>query len=430
MSDFSVVDLICAKRDGRSLQPDEIAWFIDGYTNGRIPDEQASAMLMAIYFQAMQPDELATWTQAMIDSGERLDLSGLDRPTVDKHSTGGVGDKVSLVLAPLMAACGAAVPQLSGRGLGHSGGTLDKLEAIAGWRAALSNAEIVSQLSDVGAVICAAGAGLAPADRRIYALRDVTGTVPSIPLIASSIMSKKIAEGTGALVLDVKVGSGAFMKTQPEARRLAEAMVSLGESHGVRTAALLTGMDTVLGRTAGNALEVRESVETLAGGGPDDLVEVTLALAREMVELAGLDADPAEVLASGAAMDVWRAMIAGQGGDPDAELPWASIVETVNAPADGVLGRLDALAVGIAAWRLGAGRARKEDPVSPTAGVVCRAAEGDAVRAGEPLLELHTDDESLLPGALAALEGGFEIVAEAGPPRPLVLDRVAAGGRA
>lgn len=430
MSDFSVVDLICAKRDGRALRPDEIAWFIDGYTNGRIPDEQASAMLMAIYFQAMEPDELATWTQAMIDSGERLDLSGLDRPTVDKHSTGGVGDKVSLVLAPLMAACGAAVPQLSGRGLGHSGGTLDKLEAIAGWRASLSNAEILSQLADIGAVICAAGAGLAPADRRIYALRDVTGTVPSIPLIASSIMSKKIAEGTGALVLDVKVGSGAFMKTPAVARRLAEAMVTLGESHGVRTAALLTGMDTVLGLTAGNALEVRESVETLAGGGPADLVEVTLALAREMAELAGLDADPAEVLASGSAMDVWRAMIAAQGGDPDAELPWAPVVETVNAPADGVLGRLDALAVGIAAWRLGAGRARKEDPVSPTAGVVCRAAEGEPVRAGEPLLELHTDDESLLPGALAALEGGFDIVAEAGPLRPLVLDRVTAGGRA
>ena len=430
MSDFSVVDLICAKRDGRALQPDEIAWFIDGYTNGRIPDEQAASMLMAIYFQAMEPDELATWTQAMIDSGERLDLSGLDRPTVDKHSTGGVGDKVSLVLAPLMAACGAAVPQLSGRGLGHSGGTLDKLEAIAGWRAALSNGEIVTQLGDVGAVICAAGAGLAPADRRIYALRDVTGTVPSIPLIASSIMSKKIAEGTSALVLDVKVGSGAFMKTHSEARRLAEAMVNLGESHGVRTAALLTGMDTVLGRTAGNALEVRESVETLAGGGPADFVEVTLALAREMVELASLDADPAEVLASGAAMDVWRAMIAAQGGDPDAGLPWAPVVETVNAPADGVLGRLDALAVGIAAWRLGAGRARKEDPVSATAGVVCRAAEGEPVRAGEPLLELHTDDESLLPGALAALEGGFEVVAEAGPPRPLVLDRVTAGGRA
>ena len=430
MSDYSVVDLICAKRDGRALSPAEIAWFIDGYTNGRIPDEQASAMLMAIYFQAMEPDELATWTQAMIDSGERLDLSGLDRPTVDKHSTGGVGDKVSLVLAPLMAACGAAVPQLSGRGLGHSGGTLDKLEAIAGWRASLSNAEVLSQLADVGAVICAAGAGLAPADRRIYALRDVTGTVPSIPLIASSIMSKKIAEGTSALVLDVKVGSGAFMKTHALARRLAEAMVTLGEAHGVRTAALLTGMETVLGRTAGNALEVRESVETLAGGGPDDLVEVTLALAREMVELAGLDSDPAEVLASGAAMDVWRAMIAAQGGDPDGELPWAPVMETVNAPADGVLGRLDALAVGIAAWRLGAGRARKEDPVSPTAGVVCRAAEGDAVRAGEPLLELHTDDESLLPSALAALEGGFEVTDEAGPRRPLVLDRVAAGGRA
>ena len=430
MSDFSTVDLICAKRDGHALRPDEMAWFIDAYTAGRIPDEQASAMLMAIYFQGMRPDELAVWTQAMIDSGERLDLSGLDRPTVDKHSTGGVGDKVSLVLAPLIAACGAAVPQLSGRGLGHTGGTLDKLEAIPGWRAALSNDEILGQLADVGAVICAAGAGLAPADRRIYALRDVTGTVPSIPLIASSIMSKKIAEGTGALVLDVKVGSGAFMKTRAVARELAEAMVTLGEAHGVRTAALLTGMDTPLGCAAGNALEVRESVEILAGGGPADLVEVTLALACEMVELAGLDADPAELLASGAAMDVWRAMIAAQGGDPDAELPWAPIVETVVAPASGVLGRLDALAVGIAAWRLGAGRARKEDPVSATAGVVCRAAEGEPVSAGQPLLELHADDESLLPGALAALEGGFEVVAQADPPPALVLDRVTAGGRA
>ena len=427
MSDFSTVDLISAKRDGQALRPDEMAWFIDAYTAGRIPDEQASALLMAIYFQGMRPDELAVWTQAMIDSGERLDLSGLDRPTVDKHSTGGVGDKVSLVLAPLLAACGAAVPQLSGRGLGHTGGTLDKLEAITGWRASLSNDEILAQLADVGAVICAAGAGLAPADRRIYALRDVTGTVPSIPLIASSIMSKKIAEGTGALVLDVKVGAGAFMKTPELARELAEAMVSLGEAHGVRTAALLTGMDTPLGRTAGNALEVSESTETLAGGGPADLVEVTLALAREMVALAGLDADPAEVLASGRAMDVWRAMIAGQGGDPDADLPLAPIVETVPAPADGVLSRLDALAVGIAAWRLGAGRARKEDAVSATAGVVCLAKEGEPVRAGEPLLELHTTEESLLPGALAALEGGFDVTAEAGPRQPLVLDRVAPG---
>ena len=427
MSDFSTVDLICAKRDGQALRPDEMVWFIDAYTAGRIPDEQASALLMAIYFQGMRPDELAVWTQAMIDSGERLDLSGLDRPTVDKHSTGGVGDKVSLVLAPLLAACGAAVPQLSGRGLGHTGGTLDKLEAIAGWRAALSNDEILAQLADVGAVICAAGAGLAPADRRIYALRDVTGTVPSIPLIASSIMSKKIAEGTGALVLDVKVGAGAFMKTPELARELAEAMVSLGEAHGVRTTALLTGMDTPLGRTAGNALEVSESTETLAGGGPADLVEVTLALAREMVTLAGLDADPAEVLASGRAMDVWRAMIAGQGGNPDTDLPLAPIVETVPAPADGVLGRLDALAVGIAAWRLGAGRARKEDAVSATAGVVCLAKEGEPVRAGEPLLELHTTEESLLPGALAALEGGFDVTAEAGPRQPLVLDRVAPG---
>ena len=428
MSAFSAVDLICAKRDGRALEPDEIAWFIDGYTAGRIPDEQASALLMAVYFQSMEPGELTVWTQAMIDSGERLDLSGLDRPTVDKHSTGGVGDKVSLVLAPLMAACGAAVPQLSGRGLGHTGGTLDKLEAVPGWRAALSNEEILGQLGGVGAVICAAGAGLAPADRRIYALRDVTGTVPSIPLIASSIMSKKIAEGTGALVLDVKVGSGAFMKTRGAARELAEAMVGLGEAHGVRTAALLTRMDTPLGRTAGNALEVRESVETLAGGGPADLVEVTLALAREMAELAALDADPAAVLASGAAMDVWRAMIAAQGGDPDAPLPRAPVVETVAAPAGGVLERLDALAVGMAAWRLGAGRARKEDPVSAAAGVVCLAAEGDAVRAGEALLELHTEDEALLPGALAALEGAFDIgTGEAGArePAPLVLDRVA-----
>ena len=284
---------------------------------------------MAIYFQSMEcPTNWPLWTQAMIDSGERLDLSGLQRPTVDKHSTGGVGDKVSLVLAPLMAACGAAVPQLSGRGLGHTGGTLDKLEAIAGWRANLSNDEILTQLADVGAVICAAGSGLAPADRRIYALRDVTGTVPSVPLIASSIMSKKIAEGTGALVLDVKVGTGAFMKSEADAREVAEAMVSLGEAHGVRTAALLTRMDTPLGRTAGNALEVRESVETLAGGGPADLVEVTLALAREMTDLAALDADPADVLASGQAMDAWRAMIAAQGGDPDADLPEARVVET------------------------------------------------------------------------------------------------------
>lgn len=428
MSDFSAVDVISAKRDGRALRPDEIAWFIDGYTKGRIPDEQASALLMAIYFRGMESDELATWTQAMIDSGERLDLSGLDRPTVDKHSTGGIGDKVSLVLAPLMAACGASVPQLSGRGLGHTGGTLDKLEAIAGWRAALSNAEILTQLAEVGAVICAAGTGLAPADRKIYALRDVTGTVPSIPLVASSIMSKKIAEGTSALVLDVKVGSGAFMRTESVARELAAAMVALGEAHGVRTTALLTGMDTPLGRTAGNGLEVLESIETLAGGGPGDLVEVTLALAQEMVALAGLDADPAAVLASGAAMDVWRAMIAAQGGDPNADLRRATTVETVTAAADGVLGRLDALAVGIAAWRLGAGRARKEDQVSAAAGVVCLAKEGEPVRAGAPLLELHTDDESLLPGALAALEGGFEVVAEAGPRPPLLRGRVTGSG--
>jgi thymidine phosphorylase len=361
----------------------------------------------------------------MIESGERMDLSAVDRPTVDKHSTGGVGDKITLVLAPLVAACGAVVPQLSGRGLGHSGGTLDKLEAIPGWRARLTHTEYLSQLRDVGAVVCAAGDTLAPADRKLYALRDVTGTVESIPLIASSVMSKKIAEGASALVLDVKVGSGAFMKNVADARDLAATMVGLGGAHGMRTVALLTAMDTPLGRTAGHALEVAEAVEVLAGGGPPDVVELTLALAREMLAAAGLPADPAAALAGGRAMDVWRRMVRAQGGDPDAPLPVAREVHPVPAPATGTLSTVDAYAVGVAAWRLGAGRARKEDPVSASAGVVLRARPGDQVVAGQPVLELHTDEPERFARALAALDGGITVN---GAPStlPLIIDRIGA----
>jgi thymidine phosphorylase len=422
----AVVDLIQAKRDGGTLSGDEVRWLIGAYTHGEIADEQMSALLMAIFFRGLAPAELREWTAAMIASGERLDLSGVGRPTVDKHSTGGVGDKVSLILAPLVAACGAAVPQLSGRGLGHTGGTLDKLEAIPGWRAALSPAEMTGLLRTVGAVICAAGAGLAPADRKLYALRDVTGTVESIPLIASSIMSKKIAEGTSALVLDVKVGSGAFMTKLDSARELAETMVMLGTEAGVRTSALLTAMDTPLGRAVGNALEVEESVEVLRGGGPADLAEVTLALAREMLALAGIDADPAAALADGRALQVYRAMIAGQGGDPDAELPPAAVTDVIPAPATGWLRRLDARAVGVAAWRLGAGRARKEDPVSAAAGILCLAKPGEQVEAGQPLLELRADRDTVLAGAHEALAGAIDIGDEPPAATPLILDHITA----
>jgi len=420
----NVIDVILTKRDGGRLTDEQIDWFIGSYTDGGIADEQASALLMAILFRGMEPAELARWTQQMIASGTRADLSGLGKPTVDKHSTGGVGDKLSLILCPLAAACGAAVPQTAGRGLGHTGGTLDKMETIPGWRSTLSPEEVLPVLRDVGAVINAAGPDLAPADRKLYALRDITGTVESIPLIASSIMSKKIAEGTGALVLDVKVGSGAFMKDLDQARELAKVMVGLGEAHDVRTVALLTQMDVPLGRTAGNALEVVEAVEVLAGGGPPDVVELTLALAREMLDLVGIDADPAAVLADGRAMDSWRAMVRAQGGDPDAVLPTAHEVEVVTAPATGTLSRLDAMAVGVAAWRLGAGRARKEDAVSPTAGVGWRATVGDHVTAGDPLLELHLDDPARLKDALEALEGAVEVSPDPVNPSPLVHARV------
>jgi thymidine phosphorylase len=425
--EHAAVEVIITKRDHGELSDSQIDWMIDAYTRGEVADEQMSSLAMAILLNGMSRHEIARWTDAMIRSGERMDFSSLSRPTTDKHSTGGVGDKITLPLAPLVAACGAAVPQLSGRGLGHTGGTLDKLESIPGWRASLSNDEMLAQLDSVGAVICAAGDGLARADKKLYALRDVTGTVEAIPLIASSIMSKKIAEGTGALVLDVKVGSGAFMKDIDRARELASTMVGLGADAGVHTVALLTDMETPLGRTAGNAVEVAESVEVLEGGGPADVVELTLALAREMLLGAGLDAvDPAERLADGSAMDSWKAMIRAQGGDPDARLPTARESQVVSAPASGILTRLDAMAVGLAAWRLGAGRARKEDPVQAGAGVLWHARPGDSVTQGQPLFTLLTDTPERFERALEALAGGYDLAPAGTPyqPAPLVIDRI------
>ncbi|HMD26848.1 MAG TPA: thymidine phosphorylase [Streptosporangiaceae bacterium] len=429
-----VVSLIDLKRDNtRPLTDAEIGWLFAAYAGGEVADEQMAALLMAIYFNGLDGAELSAWTSAMIDSGERLHLAGADgapsagggRPSVDKHSTGGVGDKVSLVLAPLVASCGAVVPMLSGRGLGHTGGTLDKLESIPGWRASLGNDELTAALAEVGAVIAAAGEGLAPADRRLYALRDVTGTVESIPLIASSIMSKKIAEGTGALVLDVKTGAGAFMQERDRALDLARTMVALGEEHGVRTRALVTRMDTPLGRAVGNALEVAEAIEALSGAGPEDLMEVTLALAEHMLELAGIEADPRQAIASGRALDTFKKMIKAQGGDPDAPLPRAAHqVGALPAAASGWVTRLDARAVGVAAWRLGAGRARKEDAVSHTAGVRCLAKPGDYVAAGQRVLELHADDPGRFAAALEALEGAVTIGREPPARAALIVDQV------
>lgn len=421
---FSAVELIRTKRDGGTLSDEQIDWLIDAYTEGIVADEQMSAMAMAILFRGLDERELPRWTQAMIDTGVRLDFSSLSRPTSDKHSTGGVGDKITLPLAPLVAACGVAVPQLSGRGLGHTGGTLDKMESIPGWRATLSNDEMMRQLEEVGAVICAAGDGLARADKKLYALRDVTGTVEAIPLIASSIMSKKIAEGTGALVLDVKVGSGAFMKNLDDARELARRMVELSKAAEVNTIALLTDMSTPLGLTAGNAIEVTESVEVLAGGGPADVVELTVALAREMLQAAGSDVDPAKALQDGSAMDVWKKMVRAQGGDPDATLPVAKENQVVVAESDGVVTQMDAMAIGVAAWRLGAGRARKEDAVQAGAGVVMHAKPGDRVVKGQPLLTLLTDTPEAFDRAKEALVGGIEIGPQAVAAQPLLIDRI------
>ncbi len=423
---FAAVDIIRTKRDGGVLSDQQISWTLDAFTRGAIADEQMAALAMAILLRGMTAGEIAQWTAAMIASGERLDLSSVPRSTVDKHSTGGVGDKITLPLTPLVAACGAAVPQLSGRGLGHTGGTLDKLETIPGFRIALTNDEFLTQLGAVGAAICAAGEGLTPADRKLYALRDVTGTVESIPLIASSIMSKKIAEGTGALVLDVKVGSGAFMKQLADAEELARTMVELGRAHGVNTVALLTDMSTPLGMAVGNAVEVTESLEVLAGGGPADVVELTLALAREMLDCAGLsDVDPEAALKDGRAMDSWRAMVRAQGGDPDAALPQAPEREFVRAGSDGFVSTVDAYAIGLAAWRLGAGRARKEDPVSAAAGVILHRRPGDQVKTGDVLYELRADEAGRIPAALDAARSAVQI-GDSVPARvPLIASRIA-----
>ena len=407
---FDVVDLIRTKRDKSVLSTAQIDWMVDAYTRGYIADEQMSAMTMAIFLNGMSRDEIRDLTLAMVASGTRLDFSSLSKKTTDKHSTGGVGDKITLPLAPLVASFGVAVPQLSGRGLGHTGGTLDKLESIPGWRANVTVDEMMAQLDAVGAVVCAAGSGLAPADGKLYALRDITGTVECIPLIASSIMSKKIAEGTAALVLDVKFGSGAFLKDIAQSRELAQVMVQLGHDAGVATRAVLTNMNVPLGLAIGNANEVRESVEVLAGGGPADVVELTVVLARHMLELAGVtDADVEGALRNGQAMDAWRGMISAQGGDVDAPLPVARETHVVTADRDGVLVSQEALPFGIAAWRLGAGRARKEDPVEHAAGIDLHVKPGDTVTAGQPLFTMLTNDEACFARALEALDGAYAI---------------------
>ncbi|WP_168581243.1 thymidine phosphorylase [Gephyromycinifex aptenodytis] len=426
---FDAVDVIRTKRDNGRLCEAQIDWVVDAYTRGVVADEQMAALAMAIFLNGMDRAEIARWTAAMIASGERMSFEKLSRPTCDKHSTGGVGDKITLPLAPLVACFDVAVPQLSGRGLGHTGGTLDKLEAIPGWQAALDNDRMMQILDEIGAVICAAGSGLAPADKKLYALRDITSTVEAIPLIASSIMSKKIAEGTGALVLDVKVGSGAFMKDIDQARELARTMVDLGVDAGVNTVALLTDMSRPLGRLIGNALEVQESVEVLAGGGPKDVVDLTCALAREMLTLAGKpDCDVEQALQDGRAMDVWKRMIAAQGGDPEAELPRAKETQDVFAEQDGVLTELDALSIGVASWRLGAGRARKEEQVQAGAGIEIHVEPGERVKAGQKLLTLHTDTPERFERAQESLVGGLVIDPDAAPGTgargDVVLDRI------
>lgn len=420
----SLVELIAEKRDGGTHSDANIQRLINAFVAGELADYQLSAWLMAVFLRGMSDSETVALTRAMLHSGDVLDLSSVPGIKVDKHSTGGVGDKVSLCLAPLVAACGVPVPMVSGRGLGHTGGTLDKLEAIPGFTAELSKNRIRQQLSDIGAAIFAAG-DLAPADRKIYALRDVTATTESLPLIASSVMSKKLAEGARSLVLDVKVGKGAFLKTEAESRELAATMVALGNDSGVPTRALLTDMNRPLGRAVGNAVEVVESLEVLAGGGPDDVVELTLALAAEMLDAAGLDGvDPAQTLRDGTAMDRFRALVAAQGGDLSAPLPIGAHSESVPAPTGGVMGDIDAMAVAMAAWRLGAGRAAPGHPVQFGAGVQIHRRPGESVAAGDALFTLYTDTPERLAPAIAELDGGWTVGPREPVIGPLIIDRI------
>jgi pyrimidine-nucleoside phosphorylase len=432
-----VVDLIRRKRDGGSLGRDQIDFLVQGVTSGAVPDYQAAALLMAIVWRGMTDEETLWLSEAMARSGRQADFSDIPGVKADKHSTGGVGDTVSLVLVPLAAACGLIVPKMSGRALGHTGGTLDKLDAIPGFRTSLTLAEIHAALSSVGCALVAQTAEMAPADRTLYALRDVTATVDSIPLIAASIMSKKLAEGLDALVLDVKVGRGAFMKTEPDARALARVLVMIGQRAGVRTEAVLTRMDVPLGRAVGNALEVAEAVGVLSGRRGSPLEAVAVELTATLLRLAGLDdsdeaarARAARALASGAAQETFRRLVANQGGDPrviddPARLPRAPQRHVVRASRDGYLVGLDAELVGRCAMLLGSGRVRKDAPVDPSAGVVLHARVGDRVASGDAVVELHYRDETGLSAAVASARAAMTIQDEAVEGGPLVLGRVA-----
>jgi pyrimidine-nucleoside phosphorylase len=436
--------VIEAKRDGRALGADAIEAFVRGYAAGEIPDYQMAALAMAVYFRSMNMDETVALTDAMLHSGDIVDTSRLNRPCIDKHSTGGVGDKISLVLAPLAACCGVAVPMMSGRALGITGGTLDKLESIPGYRVDLSVEAFLDVLEQCGCAMIGQTARLAPADRKLYALRDVTGTVPSIPLIVSSILSKKFAEGAEGLVMDVKWGAGAFMKTLPEARELARTLVDVGRIMGRPVTAVITDMNQPLGCACGNALEVAEAVAALRGEGPADVMRLTLVLAGEMLKLAGVAAGDDEARAvlqraldSGDALQRFRRMVELQGGDPavvddPSRLPSAALKADIAAGDDGYLARVDAEAVGKACVALGAGRRRTDDAVDPAVGVKIHAHVGDPVRRGQPVLEIHANDKTRLATARGLLEPALEIADMPLPARPLVVETLTAGeaGRA
>ncbi len=432
-----VPTLIERKRDGGELTPAEWRELIFAYSSDTVPDYQMSALLMAVLWRGLAANELNALAEAMLDSGDRLRWDGFDRPLVDKHSTGGVGDKTSLLLAPMLAACGVAVPMMSGRGLGHTGGTLDKLEAIPGFRTGLSLRETEAQVRRIGCAMIGQTPEIAPADKRLYALRDVTATVESIPLIAASIMSKKLAEGLNGLVLDVKTGSGAFLPGEAQALELARTMIGLGEAHGCRTVALLTAMDRPLGRACGNALEVEESIAGLTGEGPTDLMEVTYALGAEMLLTAGLARDAADARAqlersitSGRARDKFGELIEAQGGNPailddPAVLPQAEVIEIFGAPHSGVVSRIEPRRIGRAIIELGGGRQKVDDVVDPAVGFVITARPGDKVRAGEPIASIYARTDDAAARAAAALAAAIEI-GESGTSLPLVSHRVTA----